>query len=288
MFPIGLLIAIGLLFGIIIYLVYIKVPKKVRGIEKTEEIYAILPGMDCGACGKPGCFGYAQALAQDPEVIYKTPCPMTVQDAGRLKRLEEALGLSLDTSAMSKKALIHCAGYSETIYHYSGVKTCKGAAQLLSGYKKCPFACLGLGDCIRVCPADAIFIDPEKKVAVVDRDKCTGCGLCVAECPVNLIELVPANTKIAFLCSYKPLRNIPGRERCDYACTHCRKCFLACEDGAIVWDKAKAVPEIIQDKCTLCGKCIDACESHTLADFTKVRKAPELVGAGAKSKGTPE
>ena len=277
MIPIGALIGIGLACGLIIYLVHIKVPQKVKGLEKTEELNSILPGLNCGACDYPGCFGYAQAVTHDPDLVFKTPCALVLQDAERLEQLEKALGITLDVSAMSKKALIHCNGDSEAIYHYSGVETCKAAAQLLSGYKKCPFACLGLDDCVEVCPVDAIFIDPEKKVAVVNREKCTGCGLCVAECPLNLIELVPADTKIAFLCNYKPLRNIPGRERCDYACTHCRKCFKACEDEAIVWDKEKAVPEIIQDKCTLCGKCIDACEQHTLADFTKVRKEAELV-----------
>ena len=46
---IGILTAIGLVCGLIIYLVYIKVPQKVKGLEKTEEINSILPGMNCGA-----------------------------------------------------------------------------------------------------------------------------------------------------------------------------------------------------------------------------------------------
>jgi len=142
MIPIGALIGIGLVAGLIIYLVHIKVPQKVKGLEKTEAINTILPGINCGACGKPGCFGYAQAVAQDHDLVTKTPCALVLQDAERLEQLEKALGITLDVSAMSKKALIHCNGDSEAIYQYSGVATCKGAAQLLSGYKKCPFACL--------------------------------------------------------------------------------------------------------------------------------------------------
>ena len=53
MLPVGVLIAIGLACGLIIYFVYIKVPQKVKGLEKTEELNAILPGANCGACGKP-------------------------------------------------------------------------------------------------------------------------------------------------------------------------------------------------------------------------------------------
>ncbi len=280
MLPVGVLTLIGLGCGLLIYFVFIKIPQKVKGIEKTEEINTILPGMNCGACGHPGCFAYAQALAADPDLITKTPCTVVLQDPESLERLEKALGITLDASAMSKKALVHCNGNSETIYHYSGVETCKAAAQLLSGYKKCPYACLGLGDCVEVCPQQgAIFIDPEKNVAIVDTEKCNGCGLCVTECSLNLIELVPAGTKIAFLCNYKPLRNIPGRERCDFGCIHCRKCFKACEDEAIEWNKETALPEFDQEKCTLCLKCIEACEPNTLADFTKVKKEAELVAA---------
>lgn len=276
---IGVLAAIGLACGLIIYLVYIKVPQKVKGLEKTEELNAILPGMNCGACGYPGCFAFAQALTADPDLIIKTPCATVLQDPKKLEQLEKALGITLDASAMLKKALVHCTGNSEIICDYSGVNTCKAAAQLLSGYKKCPYACLGLSDCVEVCPEDAIFMDPEKNVVVVDTEKCTGCGLCVTECPQNLIELVPAGTKIAFRCNYKPLRNVPGREKCDFGCIHCRKCFKACEDEAIIWDKEKAVPEFIQEKCTLCRKCIEECEPNTLADFTKAKKAVEVVPA---------
>jgi len=272
MIPIGLLIGIGFACGLIIYFVYIKVPQKVKGLEKTEELNAILPGANCGACGRAGCFAYAQALAHDPDLITKTPCSMVLQDPERLEQLEKTLGVSLDASELNKKALAHCSGNSEALCSYSGAQTCKAAVQLLSGYKRCPYACLGLGDCVEVCPQQAISIDPDKNVAIVDWEKCNGCGLCVTECTQNLIELVPAGTKIGFLCNYKPLRDIPGREKCDFGCTHCRKCLKACEDEAIEWNKERAVPEIIQEKCTLCYKCIEACEQNTLADLTKAKE----------------
>ena len=31
---------------------------------RLEKIYAKLPGANCGACGKPGCIGFAEALIQ--------------------------------------------------------------------------------------------------------------------------------------------------------------------------------------------------------------------------------
>jgi len=272
---IGILTAIGLVCGLVIFFVYLKVPQKVKGLEKTEEINSVLPGLNCGACGHAGCFGYAQAVAKDASLILTTPCTMVLQDPERLEQLEKVLGITLDVSEMSKKAVVRCTGNSEVVCKYSGALTCKGAAQLLSGYKKCPYACLGLNDCVEVCPQNAVSINPEKDIAIVDAGKCTGCGLCVTECPQDIIELVPAGTKIAFLCSYKPLRNIPGRERCDFGCTHCRKCFKACEYEAIEWNKETALPEFNQEKCTLCLKCIEECPQNTLADFTRAGKETE-------------
>ena len=270
------LVAIGLGLGTLIYVVNIVIPHKVKGLERTEELTGILPGANCGACGKPGCFAYAQMLTEDADQITKSPCALILQDNESLEQLGKALGITLDASEMSKKALIHCSGNSEVVFNYSGVKTCKGATQLLRGYKKCPYACLGLRDCVEVCPQEAISIDPDKEVAVVDHEKCNGCGMCAAECPQNMIELVPAGTKMALLCNYQTLRDIPGRDKCDIGCTHCRKCVRVCEDEAIGWNRDRGVPEFDNDKCTLCNKCIEVCESNTLAYFTESKTAPEL------------
>ncbi len=284
MLIIGILTAIGLASAALIYLVNVVVPRKVQGLEKTEEIAGILPGINCGACGKPGCFAYAQALTKDTDVMTKSPCAFVLLDTEKLSQLEEALGVTLDTSEMNKKALIHCNGNSERVYDYSGMETCKGAAQLLSGYRKCPYACLGVGDCLVVCPQNAISIKPETGIAVVDPEKCSGCGLRIAECPLNLIELVPAATKIGFLCNYAPLRDIPGREKCDIGCTHCRKCFNICKYEAITWNKARAIPEFDIEKCTRCGECIEVCPNHTLIEEVET-KGPVLVLAGAAPGG---
>lgn len=255
---------IGIVCGILIYIAYRKIPQKVQGLEKTEEISSILPGLNCGACGYAGCFGLAQALTQNPELVRNAPCALTVQDPDRLKRLGIALGMEIDASDLIKKALVHCSGGSVSIYDYSGINTCKGASLLLGGNKKCPFSCLGYGDCSKVCPVEAIKIDPGKNVVLVDWNKCIGCGLCVSECPQNIIELVPVKTKISLLCNYTPLRNINGRERCENGCLHCRRCVRACEFGAIIWNEQKLMPEFDASKCTLCLKCVEVCPAKCL------------------------
>jgi Na+-translocating ferredoxin:NAD+ oxidoreductase subunit B len=270
-----MIIGIGLVCGILIYIAFAKIPNKVQGLEKTEEIKDALPGLNCGACGYAGCFGLAEALTKNPELIRDCPCTFVLQDEERLKKLGELLGVKLDASAMRKKAVVKCLGNSEIIYDYQGPQSCKANVLHYNGRKKCPYACLGFGDCVKVCPVGAISIDEEKKAAVVDPEKCTGCGLCVKECPQNIIELVPESTKVVYRCSYEPLRDIPGREKCDFGCIHCRKCFKACEEEgihAIEWDKKNARPIIDQDKCTLCRKCIEACPQNTLAEFAQISK----------------
>ena len=126
-----------------------------------------------------------------------------------------------------------------------------------------------------MCPQDAIFIDPDKGIAVVDTDKCNGCGLCIKECTQNMIELIPADTKVVLLCNYQTLRDVAGREKCDTGCIHCRKCLRACEYEAINWNTDRGIPEFDNDKCTLCRKCIEVCEPTTLVDFTVVRRTGE-------------
>jgi len=207
--------AIGLALGLLIYWANAKLPHKVRNTDEIRAINKALPGTDCGACGYGECLAYAQALYKDPGLANQTLCPFVLQSSEAMGYLGEALGVSLDSP--DKKAVIHCGGRSDVIFNYSGVRSCRAVAQLLSGYKRCPYACLGLGDCVAICPQAAISIDKEDDIAIVDREKCNGCGLCVAECPQELIELVPAATEVSFRCNYRQPEDIPGRERCDYA-----------------------------------------------------------------------
>ncbi len=48
--------------------------------------------------------------------------------------------------------------------------------------------CNGCGDCVDICPVDAMTI--ENNLAVVDKDWCVGCGLCITRCEVQTIRLV--------------------------------------------------------------------------------------------------
>jgi ferredoxin len=47
-------------------------------------------------------------------------------------------------------------------------------------------SCLGCGDCIKVCNADAIILMGNK--AIIDPSKCIQCGKCVKVCPYDAIH----------------------------------------------------------------------------------------------------
>ena len=49
--------------------------------------------------------------------------------------------------------------------------------------------CIGCKRCVSACPFDAIVINEETLKAEVIADKCRGCMRCAPACPVNTIKL---------------------------------------------------------------------------------------------------
>jgi ferredoxin len=48
--------------------------------------------------------------------------------------------------------------------------------------------CVGCGDCIDICPVDAVKMDDDRPV--IDMDWCIGCGVCATKCPNNAITMI--------------------------------------------------------------------------------------------------
>ena len=141
-----------------------------------------------------------------------------------------------EVSAVEKKAVVQCQGNTEHCkpsYDYKGIQTCAAAAALYGGPKTCSFACIGLGDCTKVCKFDAIHI--VDGVAKVDKDKCTGCGACANTCPKKVIMIDAAGPrKPVVMCSNKD-KGAVANKVCTTSCIACGMCERTCKFDASMW-----------------------------------------------------
>ncbi len=267
--------AVGLIAGIAIFVANRILPKEDESLQKANDLKEFLPGADCGACGKPGCFAYAQAVVKDVKIIDDNPCRILARDEEATKQLGEYLGVDLAGAGPGSRAIIHCTGDSPAIGSYNGVGTCAAAVLVGAGEKECPYACVGYGDCAAVCPADAISIDAQKRVAFVDWEKCIGCGMCVKTCPRDLIELVGAEMPQYLGCNYLSRKDVSGRKKCSVGCIHCRICVKSSEGGEVVWNDERDLPQFSTTPAP------DAIEKCPRSIILKTSAYPEGIAVGA-------
>lgn len=76
--------------------------------------------------------------------------------------------------------------------------TCLMAKSVYGSGFDCKFACIGLGDCVKVCPQNSISI--VNRTAIISNN-CCGCGKCLEVCPQKIIKLIPKTTQTLILCS---------------------------------------------------------------------------------------
>lgn len=251
--PALVLLALGVLCALL--LTVSSVFFGVKENEKIGEIRDCLPGANCGACGYSGCDGYAAALAEGK--TNKTNLCIPGGD-GTANDIALILGIEAE-DVVEQVAYVACNGSScipeEKKYLYEGPKTCKAANMYYQGDNLCTFACLGYGDCARVCPRDAICID-ERGVAAIDPKKCIGCGLCAKECPNGIIHLVNDTTRVVVVCNSHN-KGAAVRKACKNGCIACGKCEKTCPVGAI--KLVDNLATIDYNICTGCGACKDVC-----------------------------
>ena len=75
---------------------------------------------------------------------------------------------------------------------YKGEKNCRLFHEFYNSEYTNPNICIGFGDCVKVCPQEAIFIRNKKAVV---SNLCNGCGKCLDYCPKKIISLVPRTKK---------------------------------------------------------------------------------------------
>lgn len=255
--PVVLVAGIGLLAGLLL-----AVLSKIMAVpvdEKAQAIEEILPGANCGSCGFSGCSGYAAALSSG-KTKETNLCNPGGSEASA--KIAEIMGLSAG-AIVPMTAVVMCKGTPSKAGNqmiYQGVDSCKMAAQLYGGEKSCHFGCLGLGDCARQCPYNAIRICDG--VAVVNPAICKACKKCVSVCPKGIIDLVPKNKASAAVLCKNHDKGAQTRKDCTTGCIGCTKCVKTCAAGAISMDNN--VAKVDNSLCTACGECSKACPTGAI------------------------
>lgn len=259
---------LGVLFGLLLGVADKKF--SVEADERVSAVRAAVAGANCGACGYPGCDGYAEAVVRG-EAPANACTPGGQKTA---KEIAKIMGVNADVLE-PMIARVRCQGTCENVtmrYDYSGIPSCRAAGSLAGGPTACEFGCVGLGDCVSRCPFGAIsMVDG---VAVVNEDACTGCAVCVAACPRGIIQMIPKDQTVVVLCRNQATGRI-ARLQCKTACVACKRCEKQCPTNSIrVID---GVAEIDETTCTRCGACIPVCPMHCIVNFYE----HDLVGEAA-------
>jgi Na+-translocating ferredoxin:NAD+ oxidoreductase subunit B len=264
LFTIISLSGIGLISAIILYFVAQRF--KVFEDPRIDLVQEVLPGANCGGCGYAGCRNFAEALVKADE-LSGLFCPVGGNDT--MSGVATILGKQA-TAQAPLVAVVRCNGtpaFRQRKTIYDGTPSCAIAHLLYTGEGDCPHGCLGCGDCVVVCKFDAIYMDPESGLPIIDDAKCTACNACVKACPRHIIELRTKqkhDRKIYISCINEEKGAI-AIKGCKVACIGCGKCVKVCAFDAITMDHNLAF--IDSAKCKLCRKCAPECPTNSILEI---------------------
>lgn len=254
---------LGLLFG-----VGLAVASKIFFVEKdlrVEEIEAVLPGANCGACGAPGCSGFAAGIVEGKYPV--NGC--VVGGSEVVQKIAQIMGVEAE-DAISQVAVVRCRGNRDNCVDraiYYGIEDCHAAVLIDNGAKGCIYGCLGLGNCVRSCPFEAMHMGDDG-LPVVDEHLCTGCGECVKACPRSIMALMPRNQKVYLACVSKDFGKAV-KSVCKVGCIGCSLCAnpKTTENEMITMDDKLPVIhyEKVQDPAEDLKNAVDKCPTHSFA-----------------------
>jgi Na+-translocating ferredoxin:NAD+ oxidoreductase RNF subunit RnfB len=249
-----ILAAIGALSAVILYFVSQKF--KVYEDPRIDDVALLLPGANCGGCGFAGCRNFAENIVKN-EGLKGLFCP---PGGSAVSSAISAVFGGEEEEVVAMKTVVRCNGSCDNApekVHYNSIPSCAYYNMIDAGASGCAFGCLGCGDCVTACKFDAIHIDTQTGLPVID-DSCVFCGACKKACPRAIIDIVPRheNGVVIVACMNRD-KGGEAKKNCKVACIGCKKCEKSCEYTAITVDNNLAL--INGTTCIACGKCVDGC-----------------------------
>ncbi len=129
--------------------------------EAVDEVEALLPRIQCGQCGFPGCRPYAEAMLSGAAAPNLCP-PGGQHTVAALTEKLGSIGTVLSATPYPTEPVV--AAIDEDV-------------------------CIGCALCLPACPFDAI-VGAHRFAHTVLESACTGCSLCIPPCPVDCISMV--------------------------------------------------------------------------------------------------
>jgi electron transport complex protein RnfB len=223
---------------------------------RVEAVAAVLPGVNCGACGYSGCMAAAAAVVQG-----KSGPNVCLIGSDEVSRAVAGIMKVEVTGNKRKHAYLCCSRTTAETgarFDYTAPNDCRSAVMLYGAGKKCTGGCIGYGTCETVCPVEAI--EMKNGLPFIDPHKCTGCGICVNECPKKIIALIEDTPKAIERkrCAEYCVQDGVLFEVDQEKCIKCGICFKNCPVEAIVWAKNTRA-YIVKEKCIECFTCLRVC-----------------------------
>lgn len=242
---------------------------------RIDQVEEYLPKSNCGACGLPGCRGFAERVVEG-EIA---PAQCTVSSQQQRQQIADLLGMEAG-DVEKRVARLACGGGRHVAFQrarYAGLKTCRAAAVVGGGGKECAWGCLGLGDCEAVCNFDALHLDAHG-LPQVEADKCSACNDCVEVCPKGLFSLEPVSHRLWVACKNQADGDT-AEAACEVACTACGKCVADAAHGVLHLEGQLAAVRYELNEQTS-KRAIERCPTGAIVWYADADHA--LKGAAAK------
>ncbi len=184
------MLGIGAVCGIVLSLsskvFYVYEDPRIAQVENN------LAAANCGGCGYAGCSAAAEAIVSGKE----PPSLCIINSKDGVEAVSKIMGVDAG-AAESPMSYNMCEGGNRAAdkYHYMGISSCKAMSVVFGGKRVCGVGCIGLGDCVKACKFDAVYMGPDGH-PVVDDDQCVGCGACQKACPKDIIEVKTLTEKL--------------------------------------------------------------------------------------------